>query len=626
MTQSLRFTLELLKASTNVMILLSKIDVAEKEGIKIDVNKLSAELGKEVTPINSSSAKSISIVKQKIAKFTENVISEEFDLSIENETFVEDTYKNADEIYRKVIKENSGERLSDKVDKIILNKYISIPFFLMSMLLIFWFAIGLGGIFIDSFDSLGEYLFINVPKAGLHLIGSPEFINSVLFSVGTGLQTLATFIPVLFFLFLTIAILKASGLMSRLAIIADRFMRRIGLPGNAFIPLLIGFGCTVPAVYGTRALSSKRDKYMTIFMAPFMSCGARLPVYVLFCAFIFQEYSALIVLSVYLIGIMVAIITGLVLKGTLFKGDQMPFITSLPAYIMPSAKAVSFEAWIQLKGFVKGAASFIIIATALLSVLESVDFEFKSPENNSTSILATVGKGITPVFVPMGINSEINKDTTLAERDNWQASVSLFTGLFAKEVIIVTLNSLYSNETEAADAIPESEVKWYHYTMERVEDGIEVIDLNLWDALKDPLAEIPSGFIEIFTFDIWGLFSSTDETDVKEEHELSSATISAIPKMFNSHSAYAFILFILMYFPCFVVVAASKNEMGWMFTVIMLAYTTLVAWCSATLYYQIASLELNLLYIGIAVSILVFMYYGLNYLAKMPEINNQLKD
>ncbi len=625
-TQSLRFTLELLSKTKNVIILLSKTDVAKKEGIEINVAKLSEELGIEVTPINSSNNKSIAEIKQKLALHVEQLHDDSIALANVPDVSAEETYKLADKIYSEVVKETIKEKFSDKVDRIILHKIISIPFFLLAMFFIFWFAIGFGGIFVDTFDSLGEYLFIKLPKAGLNMIGSSDIINSIFLSVGTGLQTLATFIPVLFFLFMTMAILKATGLMSRLAIIADRFMRGIGLPGNAFIPLLIGFGCTVPAVYGTRALSSKREKYLTIFMAPFMSCGARLPVYVLFCAFIFGEYSALIVLSIYLIGILVAVITGLVLKGTLFKGEQKPFITTLPAYILPNAKAVSREAWIQLKQFVKGAASIIVMTTAILSVLESVNLKLEAPKTPGSSILANIGKGITPIFEPMGISSEMRKDSTITETQNWQASVALFTGLFAKEVIIVTLNSLYGDETKHADLTPNSELKWYHYTMHANADSSEVMDLHPWHAVKEALSAIPDGFLEIFTFDIWGVFSSTDSQDVTADLELSDSTIHAIPKMFNKHSAYAYILFILMYFPCFVVVAASKNEMGWLFTVIMLSYTTLVAWCSATLYYQFASSDFNVLYIGIAVSILLMMYYTLMYIAKLPAIDQQLKD
>ncbi len=620
-TQSLRFTLELLSITKNVLVLMSKIDVAKKEGIVVDIDKISKELGVEVVPINADKRNSEAVIKQKISQYHESIKNQQFTINKDKEFDFSEIYKKADEIHELAV-EKYENRLSDKIDRIILNKYLSIPIFFLSMFLIFWFSISLSGIFIDVFDTGGEYFFITLPSAGLEYINSPAVITSIVGGIGAGLQTLATFIPVLFFLFLTMALLKAIGYMSRLATIADKFMRAIGLPGNAFIPLLLGFGCTVPAVYGSRTLTSKRDKYLTIFMAPFMSCGARLPVYIIFCAYIFDTSSSLVVFSLYLVGMAMAILTGLLLKKTLFKGQRKPFITVLPVYIMPKFSAVLKETVNQTNDFVKGAGKFIIIAVALLSTLETIDMKFGVTENKNDSVLAAVGKTVNPIFVPMGINDQLQTNDSL-QQDNWEASVALFTGLFAKEVIIGTLNSLFYDDDEP-NFVAKDEVEWSYYLTKEVEGGYEYIDLSLWNAVGESIKAIPSEFIGTITFDLVGFGDlEAPEESVEDVNEGIGDEIKA---RFNFHSAYAYLLFILMYFPCLVVVAAARNEMGGLFTFIMVLYSTLLAWCIATLYFQIASGTFSVMAISIAVGTLLLMYVILKILSNKNIVTNKLID
>ncbi len=621
-TQSLRFTLELLSITKKVVVFISKTDLAKKEGIEIDYNKISQMLGVGVKPIVSNDKKATNQIKQHLLSYYQKFNKQE-DTKIEVTDFnSEEIYKKADEIHKKAIKKRKTG-FSDKIDRVILNKYLSIPIFFLSMFLIFWFAISFGGLFIEVFDKTGEYLFINLPAVGLDIINSPLIINSIIAGIGKGLQTLATFIPVLFFLFMTMALLKAIGYMSRLATIADKFMRVIGLPGSAFIPLLLGFGCTVPAVYGARTLTSKRDKYLTIFMAPFMSCGARLPVYMLFCAYVFKENSALIVFALYIVGIFMAILTGLLLKKTLFKGQQKPFITVLPVYILPKITSVLKETGTQTKNFIKGAGKFVIVAVTLLATLESIDINFKAVNDKNNSVLADIGKNINVIFEPMGIDNALQANTSIQQKNNWEASVALFSGLFAKEAIIATLNSLYYSD-DKPNLVAKNSIKPGHYIMNELEEGYECIDLNPWNAISESLENIPNEFIGILTFDLLGLNDLEDPEKALEDVNANFG--NEISKRFNFHSAFAYLLFILMYFPCLVVVAAARNEMGGFFTFIMILYTTLLAWSIATLYYQIASATFNAIYVGIAASILILMYIALRVLSNKEIVINKLKD
>ncbi|MDC7239086.1 MAG: ferrous iron transporter B, partial [Spirochaetales bacterium] len=325
LSRNLYLTLDLLARTPHVVVFLNMMDMAEQEGMRVDQAEIEKVLGVRVIPVISVDPRSVKNALSELEKHLE----EDTDFFHDRETassFIglsaEKAYKKIDDICKQVIsystKEN--ESLTDRVDKIVMNKFASIPIFFVSMFLTFWLAIGVGSIFIDFFDILAGLVFVDIPTHLLEMIGSPEWLTVfVAGGIGAGIQTVATFIPVVFFMFLTIAILEDVGYMARIGVIADRVMRRIGLPGSAFIPMVVGFGCTVPAVMSARTLGSKRDRYMTIFMAPFMSCGARLPVYALFCAALFGKSSGLVVFLIYLSGLFMAIFTGLLLKNSLFK-------------------------------------------------------------------------------------------------------------------------------------------------------------------------------------------------------------------------------------------------------------------------------------------------------------------
>lgn len=501
--RNLFLTSQIVDMQQPMVIAVNMMDIAEARGLNIDLEALSKRFGVPVVPLSAVSEKSITnfisqmthvissaitiptaltygekvegVVKElepvvspvaklldaesrwvalmylgneksyadKLAeaKVTLNKADITAKLGEESEFVLADArYSLAHEIAGEVlVGDRSKKTFSDKLDSILLNRWLALPIFLLIMYLVFWVAVTIGSAFIDFFDILFGAVFVDGLGYLLgDVIGAPAWITAILADgVGAGIQTVSTFIPVIFFMFLCLTFLEDSGYMARAAFVADRFMRFLGLPGRAFVPMMVGFGCGVPAIMGSRVLESKRERFLTIFLVPFMSCGARLPVYALFAAAFFGKQAGTIVFALYLVGILFAIVYGLFLKKSLFMGQSSNFVMELPNYHFPKIKALLIHSWLKLKDYVLRAGKVITIAVAILGFLNAfgyVDGKFTAGNADSeNSLLSSVGKTITPVFEPFGV-----------EEDNWPASVSLFTGLLAKEAVIGTMNSLYS--------------------------------------------------------------------------------------------------------------------------------------------------------------------------------------
>ena len=314
---------------------------------------------------------------------------------------------------------------------------------LLMMYLMFLWTISLGNMLIDPIADFGdEYLVDGFGQLLTHL-NVPRWLNIFLSAgIGRGVATVITFIPPIGFLFLFLSALEDSGYMSRGAFVMDRLMRGLGLPGTAFVPMIVAFGCTVPAVMGTRILSSKRDRLVTLMMTPFMSCGARLPVYALFATAFFSDYGTEIVFGLYLIGILIAVLTGFAFKKTLFQGKLVPLILEMPPYHIPTIKNIAIRTWDRLHGFIVRAGALIVPLVVILNLMNSIDFNGNYiPETPQYSVLSSIGKSVTPVFEPMGISER-----------NWPATVGLFTGVMAKEALIGTLDALYAGIAEGASS------------------------------------------------------------------------------------------------------------------------------------------------------------------------------
>lgn len=467
-------------------------------------------------------------------------------------------------------KDEISRTASDKIDRVVLNRILGIPIFLALMYLMFMFTINLGGVFIDFFDLLFGAIFVDGFGHLLASIGCPEWLKVFLANgIGGGIQTVATFIPPIGFLFIFLSILEDSGYMARAAFVMDRFMRVIGLPGKSFVPLIVGFGCGVPAIMGTRTLESARDRLMTIAMVPFMSCGARLPIYALFAVAFFPTGGQNMLFALYLIGIAVAILTGFALKHTLLPGQGQPFIMELPPYHLPTFKGIFLHTWERLRSFIIRAGRVIIIVVMALNILNSIgtDGSFGN-EDTQTSVLSAVGRTIVPVFKPLGIQEE-----------NWPAAVGIFTGILAKEAVVGTLNALYAQPSEDEEQQAEE-------------------PFNLWAGIGAAFQSIPDKLSELKDkiFDPFDLGAVPNQANLDNEEELAAladaqeinaSTFTTMQTMFGSSTAaFAYLLLILMYFPCVAAFAAVVREAGMRWAIFVGCWTTALGYCVAVLYYQ----------------------------------------
>ena len=491
---------------------------------------------------------------------------------------------------------------SDKIDRIILNRFLGIPIFLLVMYAMFMFTINIGSAFIDFFDQAVGAIFVDGLSVILTEINFPEWLVVLIANgIGGGIQVVATFIPIVGFLFIFLSALEDSGYMSRAAFVMDRLMLMIGLPGKSFVPMIVGFGCNVPAIMATRTLDNEKDRILTNLMNPFMSCGARLPVYALFAAAFFPVGGQNLVFGLYLLGIIVAVLTGLIMRHTLFKGEATPFIMELPTYHMPTIKGVYIKTWDRLKSFIFNAGKVIVPMVLVLNFLNALgtDGSF-GQENSQKSVLSEIGRFLTPAFKPMGI-----------EEDNWPATVGIFTGVLAKEAVVGTLDALYSQM--ATGGITEEN------------------DFNLQQSLIDACATIPENLIAVADnfLDPLGLnigdVSSLDAA--AESQEVTSSTFGAMRSSFDGQAgAFAYLLFILLYAPCVAATTAIYRETNVNWALFVVFWTTGLAYMTATMYYQIATYSQHPGYslqwvVGLIVAFM-FVLAGLWLYGKSGQINS----
>ena len=333
--------------------------------------------------------------------------------------------------------ETLEQQRSQKLDYWFTHKYLGIPIFLVIMLIIFYLTfVPIGGTLqslLESWIDMGvSWLDGALVQANVSSWLHDLLINGVCAGVGSVLS----FLPLIVILFFFLSLLEDSGYMARVAYIMDKALRKIGLSGKSFVPMLIGFGCSVPAIMSARTLSSERDRKMTIILTPFMSCSAKLPIYGMITAAFFSHSSALVMLSVYLLGIVVAIVCGLLLKKTLFTGNPVPFVMELPAYRIPSAQSVLLHMWEKAKDFLHRAFTIIFAATIIIWFLQSYDFSFHAVSDASQSMLANIGSTLSIVFKPLGFG-------------DWRASTALITGVTAKESVVSTLTILTNASSDA---------------------------------------------------------------------------------------------------------------------------------------------------------------------------------
>ena len=544
-------------------------------------------------------------LEERAAKL-EAALGEDIDLVL-----ADARYRLANELARAALAQRAEAALatiSDRVDAVVLNRFAGPLIFFAAMYLLFMLTINVGGAFVDFFDILFGAVFVDGARALLTSIGAPAWLIALLADgIGAGIQTVSTFIPVIGFLYLGLTFLEDSGYMARAAFVADRAMRAIGLPGKAFVPLIVGFGCNVPAVMATRTLENPRDRIATMIMAPFMSCGARLTVFALFAAAFFGAGGQNVVFALYLVGIAAAVLTGLLLKRTLLQGANLPFIMELPPYRLPGLADLLAHAWLRLKGFLFGAGKVIVLVVGLLGVLNSLgtDGSFGN-QHGEKSVLTVIGKTFTPAFAPLGIRE-----------DNWPATVGLFTGVFAKEVVVGALNALYAGMDEPAVEAAERPFD----LMAGVREAFATIPANLValkDSLLDPLGLSAAG---------------GDVKKVAQAQGVEAATIGAMVRHFDGRAgAFAYMLFVLLYFPCVAVFGAITREAGLRWALFAGLWSTSVAWVSATSFYQAATFAAHpatsALWIGLNIAGMTVVLLLVRHLGRrgvMPVAGQPLK-
>ncbi|WP_092552671.1 Fe(2+) transporter permease subunit FeoB [Xenorhabdus koppenhoeferi] len=448
-------------------------------------------------------------------------------------------------------------KLTRVLDSVILNRWLGLPIFLFIMYLMFVLAINIGGALQPIFDGASSAIFIDGMQWLGYTLHFPNWLTVFLAQgIGGGINTMLPLVPQIGMMYLFLSFLEDSGYMARAAFVMDRLMQAIGLPGKSFVPLIVGFGCNVPAVMGSRTLDAPRERLITIMMAPFMSCGARLAIFAVFAAAFFGKNGVSIVFSLYMLGIVIAILTGLLLKHTLMRGEASPFIMELPVYHVPHAKTLLLQTWQRLKGFVMRAGKVIVAASMFIGALNSFSFSGKTVDNINESALASVSRVITPVLEPIGVHP-----------DNWQATVGLVTGAMAKEVVVGTLNTLYTAENITKQPFNPQEFNLL--------DRLKYAVAETWDSLKDTLT--------------LSALSNPIEAS-KGDGDMDRSTMGTMSTKFGSAvSAYSYLIFVLLYVPCVSVMGAIARETsrGWMNFSILWGLN--VAYSLSALFYQITT-------------------------------------
>lgn len=666
--RNLYLTSQLIEMGVPVLVVVNMLDIAKQHKIKLDLKALENQLGCPVVGLIANRNKGVDELKKALVSFLDKPVMtkvsvhyneviekavaeisaklslgeksrwfavqllehtpgieslfeeeklkdvlkivEETDKHFEGNTDIEITnarYQLVSDIAEKVIvREGSvGATLTDRIDRVILNRWMGLPIFLLIMYITFLFTQNFGAVFIDFFDILVGGIFVDGLGQLLASWGTPEWLTVFLSNgIGGGLQTISTFIPVVFFMFLFLAILEESGYMARAAFVMDRLMRALGLPGKAFVPLLVGFGCNVPAIMATRTMDRASDRIITVMMTPFMSCGARLPVYVLFATAFWPTNGQNLVFGLYLIGIAAAILTGYLLKRTALPGAAGAFVMEMPPYHIPTLKGVMLRTWDRVRTFMFRAGKVIVVIVACLAFLNSMgtDGTFGN-EDSEKSVLSEIGKTIVPVFEPMGIQEE-----------NWPAAVGVFTGIFAKEAVVGTLNSLYDtlsvDQAQEAAAAAEPEEESAFSLSDTLSEAVGTIGENfagLAGAFTDPLG--------ISVGDL------SDQAAAAEEQGVSLGTIDTIKTLFGSTSGvFAYLLMVLLYVPCVAAVAAIYREVGTKWTIFACAWTLALGYSAATIFYRVANFGAAPVYsivcIVIALAILYGMYCWMKAMAK----------
>ena len=429
--RNLYLTMQLKQFKKPIILAVNMIDVAEKKGIDIDYKKLEKLLNVTVVPIQASKEQGIDDVKKALKNLHTNKIdNNDYNFSSEKETYtyIENLLSQCTK------KDNKSTRtIKEKLDNIMLNPWLAYPIFFIIMALTFQVTFSwIGQPLSDLLDSLLNDSLVPIIE-NLIQESAPWFQSLIIDGIIGGVGGILVLLPIILSLFACITILEDSGYMARVAFIMDKIMRKMGLSGKAFIPMIVGFGCSVPAIMTARTLESEKDRKLTALLIPLMSCNARLPVYSIFAAVFFPNSIGLVVASLYFLGILLAFILGIIFKHTIFKNEEEPLLIELPEYKLPSLKNLLNQLYEKTKGFLVKAGTLIFAMSIILWFLSNFNFSGMTDVNNS--ILSSIGGFIAPIFKPLGFG-------------NWQASVSLLTGLIAKETVVSSMSVIFAGDLQ----------------------------------------------------------------------------------------------------------------------------------------------------------------------------------
>ena len=627
--RNLYLTVQLLELGVPCIVALNMLDIAENQRISIDTQALAKRLGCPVIPLVSTRAQGIDALKQAIDQHSLQAAELTIDYPVEINhaatqltqtlpasfsaaqrrwlaiqmlegdifsiaqagtaaqallaslsqdyalAIVEARYRTIEKLSAAVSNSHLAQphRLSQRLDSLILNRWLGVPIFLLMMYLMFLLAINIGGALQPLFDIGSAALFIHGMQWLGWMLQLPDWLTLFLAQgVGGGINTVLPLVPQIGMMYLFLSFMEDSGYMARAAFVMDRLMQALGLPGKSFVPLIVGFGCNVPSVMGARTLDAPRERLITVMMAPFMSCGARLAIFAVFAAAFFGQNGALVVFSLYITGILAAIGTGLLLKHTLMRGDATPFVMELPLYHVPHLKTLLLQTWQRLQGFVLRAGKVIIVASIIIGALNSFSFSGKPVSTINDSALATVSRSITPLLAPIGVHN-----------DNWQATVGLVTGAMAKEVVVGTLNTLYT-----AEAISQTPFDPSQFSLR--EELTEALN-ETWQGLKA-------------TFSLSVLANPIEAS--KGDGEMASGAMGMMSSKFaNNAAAYSYLLFVLLYVPCVSVMGAIARESSRRWMAFSIFWGLNLAFSLATLFYQFATFADHPRYSSIAIVLVV---------------------
>ncbi len=459
--------------------------------------------------------------------------------------------------------------LSDRIDQVVTHRWLGIPIFMVVMWILFKFTTDVAAPFQDWVDGLIGGPISNWVTSLLGWVGlGGTWVERLLVDgVVTGVGSVLVFVPVLMVLYMMLGLLEDSGYMARAAFVMDRLMHSLGLHGKSFLPMIIGFGCTVPAFYATRTLENQRDRVLTSLLVPFMSCSARLPVYVLMAAVFFPKDAGVVIFAMYMIGIVIAILMGMLLKRTILRtSEPAPFVMEMPPYRMPTLKGMWLQTWERTSGFLKKAGTTILIANVVVWLLLAIPVTgqgsfAETPMDQSA--FAAAAKTIAPIYAPAGFAT-------------WQTSGAIVTGFLAKEVVVSTMGQIYGANAEAGEA---EEVEAVPTFLEDIQSTVVSFVNATWDSIRS----IPG----VLGINLLG----------EQAEEEPTALMTGVHDGFNASSGglgalagLGFMVFVLLYTPCVAAIGTERQEIGSKWTAFSVVGQFALAWVAATLIFQIGRL------------------------------------